>query len=153
MRKIDVGQTVSILANIGVIAGIVFLAVELNQNNALLRNEARYNLHLGRTTEIERGVYYPEIEELWIKAVQGEPLTLVESERFGALTLGSFVRWEWYYEQFRDGLIEQDVLPIAAWVNIFSQGPIIGEMWEQQNGLLTPEFVQWMNENVVNAEQ
>ena len=30
MKKIDLGQTIAILANIGVIAGIVFLAVELD---------------------------------------------------------------------------------------------------------------------------
>ena len=29
LKKIDLGQTISILANVGVIAGIVFLAVEL----------------------------------------------------------------------------------------------------------------------------
>lgn len=32
MKKIDLGQGAQILANIGVIAGIVFLAVELRQN-------------------------------------------------------------------------------------------------------------------------
>ena len=32
MKKIDLSQTISILANIGVIAGIVFLGVEIRQN-------------------------------------------------------------------------------------------------------------------------
>lgn len=32
MKKIDLGQTVGILANVGVIAGLVFLVVEINQN-------------------------------------------------------------------------------------------------------------------------
>ena len=36
MKKIDLGQTINILANVGVIAGIVFLAFELQQNNELL---------------------------------------------------------------------------------------------------------------------
>ncbi len=36
MKKLDLGQSVGILANIGVIAGIVFLAVELRQNNELV---------------------------------------------------------------------------------------------------------------------
>ena len=35
MTKIDLGRTISILANIGVIAGIVFLGLELQQNNVL----------------------------------------------------------------------------------------------------------------------
>jgi hypothetical protein len=41
MKKIDLGQTITILANVGVIAGIVFLAIELQQNNALLETEIR----------------------------------------------------------------------------------------------------------------
>ena len=41
MKNIDLGQTIGILANLGVIAGIVFLAVELQQNNKLLGAQAR----------------------------------------------------------------------------------------------------------------
>lgn len=40
MKQIDIGQTISILASIGVIAGIVFLGLELNQNNRLLVADA-----------------------------------------------------------------------------------------------------------------
>ncbi len=43
MKKIDLGQTITILANVGVIAGIVFLAVELRQNNTLMAAQARFN--------------------------------------------------------------------------------------------------------------
>ena len=32
MKKMDLGQTLQILANFGVIAGIVFLAIEIRQN-------------------------------------------------------------------------------------------------------------------------
>ena len=39
MKKIDLGQAIGILANVGVIAGIVFLAVELRQNNELLATQ------------------------------------------------------------------------------------------------------------------
>ncbi len=36
MNKINLGQTITILANLGVIAGIVFLGLELRQNNELV---------------------------------------------------------------------------------------------------------------------
>ena len=44
MKKIDLGQTITILANVGVIAGIVFLAIELRQNNEYMAANARYDL-------------------------------------------------------------------------------------------------------------
>lgn len=37
MKKIDIGQTLQILANVGVIAGIVFLAAELSRNTDAMR--------------------------------------------------------------------------------------------------------------------
>jgi len=36
LKKIDLGQAIGILANAGVIAGIVFLGMELRQNNELV---------------------------------------------------------------------------------------------------------------------
>lgn len=150
MKKLDLNQSVTILANVGVIAGIVLLAVELNQNNALLQNEARYNLQAARVDEIEQTVLNPDLADLWLKAVVGEELTVSETIRMQTMLLGRFVRWEWYYEQYRNGLITQDVLPIQAWRRIFSYGPLMVEIWEEQSTLLTPDFVQWMEANVVN---
>jgi hypothetical protein len=40
MKKIDLGQVITILANIGVIAGIVFLGIEISQNTRSLQAEA-----------------------------------------------------------------------------------------------------------------
>jgi hypothetical protein len=42
LKKIDLGQTIMILANVGEIAGIVFLAFELQQNNEALDLQARH---------------------------------------------------------------------------------------------------------------
>ena len=41
MKKPNPGQMIQIVANIGVIAGIVFLGFELRQNNQFLGAEAR----------------------------------------------------------------------------------------------------------------
>ena len=37
MKKIDVGQSLSILANVGVLIGIVFLAIEIRASNVQAR--------------------------------------------------------------------------------------------------------------------
>lgn len=36
MRKFDIAQILQVLANLGVIAGIVLLTIEVHQNNELL---------------------------------------------------------------------------------------------------------------------
>ena len=50
LKKIDLGQTITILANLGVIAGIVFLAFELRQNNSLLETQIRSNFMGARSS-------------------------------------------------------------------------------------------------------
>ena len=40
MEKIDLGQTLTILANLGVIAGIFFLAIEVRDSASLARFSA-----------------------------------------------------------------------------------------------------------------
>ena len=41
MKKIDLGQTLGIVANVGVIAGILLLAYELNQNRQMMQAQTR----------------------------------------------------------------------------------------------------------------
>ena len=43
-KKLDLGQTITILANLGVIAGIVLLAIEMRQNNELLAAQDKSEL-------------------------------------------------------------------------------------------------------------
>ena len=40
MKKLDLGQVITILANVGVIAGIVFLGIEIQQNTQVSRGQA-----------------------------------------------------------------------------------------------------------------
>ena len=78
MKSSDLGKFVQTLANVGVIAGIVFLAFELRQNNELMEAEARFN----RLT-VSREAYNilstnGELAEIIVKANNNESLTEVE---------------------------------------------------------------------------
>jgi len=42
LKKLSAGELTQTLANIGVIAGILFLAFELRQNNELLEQQSRF---------------------------------------------------------------------------------------------------------------
>ncbi len=74
MRRTELGQTIGVLANFGVIAGIVFLAIEINQNNALLASEANVELFRNRVSADER------LGTAFIKGLDGQELT--REERF-----------------------------------------------------------------------
>ena len=54
MKNLDVGQTINTLANIGVIAGIVFLAIEVRQNQASLEESNRISQRALEISSLER---------------------------------------------------------------------------------------------------
>ena len=45
MKKIDLGQIITILANVGVVIGLVFLTLEIRQNNAQMRAQGAYSIN------------------------------------------------------------------------------------------------------------
>jgi len=44
LKEIDLGQTVTILANVGVLAGLLLLAFELNQNRQMMEAQTRHEM-------------------------------------------------------------------------------------------------------------
>lgn len=149
MKKIDVGRTLHTLANLGVIVGIVFLAVELNQNNQLLRNEARYNLQLSRSGELDDLWRNPELSDLMAKAREGGALTDGEQRRLRSFILSRFVRWEWYYEQYREGFVEQSNLPVEAWRIMLANNPWATKYFDEYKRVFSPDFVRFVEDQVL----
>jgi len=86
MKKIDLGQTIAILANVGVIAGIVFLAIEIRES----REQAVIANAIQGTTEIYRWIQSlaeePEIAELFQRGAENfDGLSELEQFRFDSL--------------------------------------------------------------------
>ena len=66
MKKIGLGQIVGIFANVGVLAGIVFLGIEIRQNTRSLEINAYQDLisQISQISQIsEIGAFYVEVPE------------------------------------------------------------------------------------------
>lgn len=149
MKKMDLGQTIGILANLGVVAGIVFLAVEIQQNNELLRTEARYHM-LTNMTESLRDSYTNEaVKSGWIKVDAGEEVTA--EERFALLRYNhaKFRRLEWEYQQYLEGLIDDANLPVQGWIIMLRTDPLMAEAWQKFNARYSENFRLFMEENII----
>ena len=152
MKKIDLGQTVSMFANIGVIAGIIFLAVELRQNNELLEAEARA-ASSARITHIPETVSTDvDLADALTKARNGETLTESEELRVYAFQVWGFRGQEALFREYQAGTV--DSLPEDRWRQGFHSDPWSAqskaEVWSRAKVSLEADFVQWMDENVVN---
>ena len=59
MRKIDFAQIITILANVGVVIGLVFLTLEIRQNTAQMRTQGAYSIYQSVET-LNQAVYLDE---------------------------------------------------------------------------------------------
>ena len=143
MKKIDLGQTVGILTNVGVIAGIILLAIELRQNNELMAAEARFNRLSIQTASITLAVEHPDLAEFCVRSQNGGDLTAAETYRLQSYWSRLFANMHWTY------LEAYDDLPLETWRRIF-RGALVKDHWENRKADYTPKFVKFVDENVVN---
>jgi hypothetical protein len=90
-----------------------------------------------------------------VKAQNGEELSSLDKRRLWNLYMSLFVNWQWEWGEHNLGRFEA---PIQAWRNLFQEipgkpGSLPGlkETWEANKDDLTPEFVEFMDKNVVNG--
>ncbi len=114
MKKIDLGQAITILANIGVIAGIIFLGVELQQNNEFLEAQARSDREAVRRGVFERYLQNPALIEATLKADSGEELTEQEASLVNWANRATLWDWRYVYREYREGLLDETTMPSLA---------------------------------------
>jgi len=147
----DLSQAVRIIADACVIAGIIFLAMEVRQNNRLLEAQARYSLRQYRS-DITDTIMSPHVLEAVHKYAAGGDVT--PEERTAALmtALKGIELWEWQHGEYRAGMLPRERLPLEAWRAWFNgQGlsPVpFREVWELRKGTMNPEFVRFFEEEI-----
>ena len=152
MKTHDLSETLHLLANFGVIAGIVFLGVELKQNNELLEMEARATL----TENLQDGWHQvssdPELVALFIKDRGGRELSEAEEFRLNAYWMGMLLRREWQHEHFPEAETGVDGLQ-----RLFSTYGSLRRTWEGADSAsrsagkdnFSPEFVRFIEAEIL----
>jgi len=153
MKKIDLGQTIQILANVGVIAGIAFLGFELQQNNELLRADARGDQRDARTYTLRLILSSPELIDAAFKNTSGESLTDRESFIVRSIELQRLINWEWQFGEYQAGALALDELPVGAWRGNMRNSPWLREVWSFFRNDVNSEFRAYVDENVLPDAQ
>jgi hypothetical protein len=151
MKKIDLGQTITILANLGVIAGIVFLAVEMQQNNVLLEAEARKSRTDIRRAAFSMQIENPELLRIANKSRAGEVLTDDELSMLRLFWDFLFSGWQQGYGDYQSGLMELAEMRNVAEGVPFERWSGMREYWFRTKTRYQPDFVEWLDE-VIESE-
>jgi hypothetical protein len=149
MTKIDLGQTIQILANLGVIAGIIFLAIELSQNSELLAMQAR-STQISTKVSQQIPLVNNEngIADLITASATGEAVTSTDLLRLRAFYNMNVETWNALYREVTNGLLDESDMPIRYWGSLFLS-PHMREWWETAKRDFDPEFVAFMEERVL----
>ena len=153
MKKFDLGQTITILANVGVIAGIIFLGLELRQNNELMEAQTRL-------TTNELGLQFalslsqnPSLAAILAKVGRDEPLTDAEDIQLYGIGLYVLRALEHTYREMVRGALSETDFDVEGMRAVYHSNRLdykLDETWESVRAQADPEFAQFFDENVVN---
>ena len=106
----SVNKWLTFVANLGVIAGIVFFGIELRQNNQLLQLEAITAFYEGERAYNTNKLLNEDLIAMQIKNDNKEPLTEIELRRTRAIISNAYSSFRTQYLLFQRGIISEDNL-------------------------------------------
>ena len=153
----DVVTAIGLLANVGVLGGIVFLAIEVRQNNDVLRSQARSARTQGKQEIVRQLAENELLIEALLKATGGEPLLPAQRYILIAYYEQIFTHWQFSFLEYQANRIELEDLDLSGWRYWFNGGrfPLIQQTWEEvvRRGRFRQDFRMFMSENVANRSE
>lgn len=154
MKKIDLGQAISILANIGVIAGIVFLAYEIRQNTISAQIESASSYQPSISQLLVLLLEDDDLAETVRKGVSGQPVTEAEEFQLNIFYMSVLRSWQLPYYQNRLGAMDSESWNALRLSLLQTLKRDIGlqRYWRSTNKEEFPEeFAQFMSELMAEA--
>lgn len=124
-------------ANVGVIAGIIFLGYEIQQNNDQLQSQSRASVH-SMHTEIQRALYENAggLADAMRKSIAGDPLTSSEPLQIAAFIASTLRTMEFMFQEDPEYLRAN-----SGWVILyFSNLPGLLELYDRTRDARDSEF-------------
>ena len=146
-----VNDWLTLIANVAVVGGIVFLAVEISQNNELLRSESRQALVANDLLSLTQGV---ENADVYVKLVSNEELSAEEQLRLSFIFALDMRNREFEYFQYVNGLLDEETWLTYRNVILINHSKGRGRVWWNVigRGIVDPEFAKLVEELLMNAE-
>lgn len=142
MKKLELGQIIGILANVGVLVGILLLVYELSQSREMMRAQTRNDLSQNVIQLFISDMSDSELSDLIRRGLAGDELSENESWRFDRRMNAWFRYWENVHYQYRAGLYDEiefatqlEAIAVAA-----ARDPGWAEYWCRRGFVYSPEF-------------
>jgi len=142
MKKFDLDRAMSILANIGVIAGIVFLALEIQQNTDAIRS-ANIQALADQTYETVRlALENPDIREAFV-AAQRNDMTDDQREIMNFLFAANLRIRQNRYLQAKFGILDEEVSSELGNGGVYRTAAF-RQYWTESGTTYSPGFQEYV---------
>lgn len=143
LKKLDLGQGLGILANVGVLIGILLLVYELNQNREMMQAQTRNAISETLVDLLRQEATDPGLLEVGVKRAAGVPLTATEELSALLMEMAYWRYRENVNYQYRNGLFEESeyLAYREVWLRQLNTDEMLREIWCARQGQQSPEFV------------
>jgi hypothetical protein len=137
----------TLASNIAVLIGVVFVALEIRQNNDLMEAEARFNKVSVSRDAWQAMAENAEYADLLVRARRGEELSETDEFRATASTMRYLVNMDWMYRELPLDSPERNYLQQS--LTSASTNPMFLRIWDAQKNYFSPAFVEWVDKEIL----
>ena len=146
-----IGVITEIIGVIVVVITLAYLAVQLRQNNELLRSESRQALVSNDLTSLSNNIDHADIFERY---VSGSELSATDQLRLSFMFALDLRNREFEYFQFTNGILDEESWLTYRNVILINHSTGMGRKWWDEIGreFVDSGFAEQVDELLVNAE-
>lgn len=146
----DLGSIGELIAAIATIGTLLYLAIQIRQNNIIAKEQAHYHMLQNQTSYYDRLAQHPD----YLRTVYGEHLTDSEVKHLQHQSNATsvFFKWNWEYLRAQEGIYGSSDIPTEGFRREFQNANLF-EQWCNQKEIFDPRFREFMDREVVpNAD-
>lgn len=151
MNSSKVNEWLTLVANIAVVGGIIFLAIEIRQNNELLRSESRQALITNDVASLAANFQNADV---FGKLVSDSEMSAEDQLRLSFMFALDLRNREFEYLQYVNGLLDEQTWLAYRHVILINHSSGLGRKWWNEIGrrIVDPDFAKLVDELLVDAE-
>ncbi|MEP6391070.1 MAG: hypothetical protein ABJ056_14235 [Halioglobus sp.] len=145
-----IGALAELCGAAAVVATLVYFAVQIRQNNKLLRSGSRQALVGNDVTSLAANLQHTDV---FAKYVAGKPLSAEEQLRMSFMFTLDLRNREFEYFQYQNGLLDEETWLSFRKVILINHSSKLGLMWWNKvgKGIVDPEFAKAVDELLAGA--
>ena len=151
MNSSKVNEWLTLIANVAVVGGIIFLAIEISQNNELLRSESRQALIANDVASLAANFQNADV---FAKLVSDSEMSAEDQLRLSFMFALDLRNREFEYFQYINELLDEQTWLAYRHVILINHSTGLGRTWwdEIGRGIVDPDFAMLVDELLADAE-